>query len=146
MPARAVLHTALILLPLLLLLAAPAAAQQQALDGTWILFDDADDPEIARLAAAGAALPRQQLEATRRIEFAGTTATVHAGGETVTIGFTPTQTEWGIDAQVTTLDGTDAPINFLRIEFGEPGRAKLTSFRNQVALERFAMLKVQATP
>jgi hypothetical protein len=123
-----------------------AQSQVQQLNGTWILFDDAEDPELARLAAAGATVPRDQLEATRRIVFDGTTATVHAAGATVTLSFAPTETEWGIDAQVSALDGTGAPINFLRIQFGEPGQATLTTFRNQVELERFAMLKVRATP
>ena len=146
MPARAFLPAGTILLLALLLLARLAAAQPQSLDGTWILFDDAADPELARLVAAGATVPRAQLEATRRIEFSGATATVHAAGAVVTLTLDATPAEWGFDARVTARDGTGAPIDFLRIEFAEPGRATLTSYHGQTVLERFAMLKVRATP
>lgn len=136
--------TARLILILALIVQAPIAVAQ-SLDGTWILFDDAGDPELTRLAAAGATLPREQLEQTRRVDFAGTTATVYAAGATVTFTLAPKPAAWGFDAQVLTKQGTDAPINVLRVEFAEPNRATLTTFFDQVQLERFAMLRVRAT-
>lgn len=125
----------------LLVIASPALAQ--SLDGTWLLFRDPADAELTALEAAGGRLPAEEISLRARIEFAGTAATVHAGGAEVRMTIAPTQTEWGVDAQVSRLEGTAAPITFLRIQRSGPDRATLTSYTGQTPLESFVILRVR---
>ncbi|MGF1623738.1 MAG: hypothetical protein ACFCVH_02550 [Alphaproteobacteria bacterium] len=131
------------LLAILTILAVSAPAAAQPLDGTWLLFADPADAELARLEAAGGLLPAEQLAAQRRIVFEGSAATVHAGEATIRMTVTPTETEWGVDAQVSGLEGSAAPVTFLRIERISPDRGTLTSYTGQTPLESFAILRVR---
>ena len=130
-----------LLIVLAILVAAPAVAQ--TLDGTWLMFSDPADAELARIESEGAPLPAEQIAAHRRIVFEGDAATVHAGEAMIRMAVTRTQTEWGFDAQVSGLEGTTAPITFLRIELASPDRGTLTSYSGQTPLESFAIIRVQ---
>jgi hypothetical protein len=131
---------ALAALFLLLVPAAPALAQP--LDGTWAMFRDPADAELASIEAAGGRLPADDIDGLTRIEFAAGTATVHAGETTIGMTVTATETEWGYDAQVSGLTGTAAPITFLRVERATPDRATLTTYTGQTPLESFAIVRV----
>lgn len=134
------------LLAVCFLVLAPVAnaVAAQALDGTWLLFSDPADPDLARLTAEGARLPQAEIDAHKRILFSGNEATVLIGESTVTMRLTLTATDWGYDAQVSALDGTEAPITFLRIELGADTGGTLTSYAGQQSLESFAIIRVQA--
>lgn len=124
-----------------LLAAAPARAQ--SLDGIWLMFKDPADAELASVEAAGGRLPAADIDQRTRIEFAGDAATVHAGGATIGMTLSVTEAEWGIDAQVSGLTGSAAPITFLRIQRAAPDRATLTSYAGQTPLESFAIIRVR---
>ncbi|MEZ5667219.1 MAG: hypothetical protein R3F55_07270 [Alphaproteobacteria bacterium] len=121
--------------------ALPAAAQ--SLDGTWLLLDRPDDPLAARVTAANGSLPTAELEQQRRIAFDAGTATVIAGESVITLTIAPSRTEWGFDAPVTAIEGSAAPITFLRVEIGDGGIGSLTSFKDQTPLEQFALVRVR---
>ena len=117
-------------------------AAGQSLDGTWLLYHDPADPALTQVAAAGGRLPQEEIDQRKRIVFDGTQATVHVGETTISMTITPNPASWGVDAQVSDLEGSAAPITFLRIEMGEADRGTLTSYTGQTPLERFAIMRV----
>lgn len=133
----------LLLTIMLLAFATPVVAQSPSLDGIWLLFDDPGDPALAQLTSGDSRLPQDQIDRQRRIEIADGDATVHAAGTTVNMTLSPTLTEWGNDAQVSDLAGTNAPITLLRFELPARDRGTLTSYSGQTALESFAIVRVQ---
>lgn len=125
---------------LVILSAAPAGAQ--TLDGTWLMFKDPADPLLAGLETGSARLPAEEIAAQRRIVIDGNAATVHAGEATISMTLALEEAEWGADAHVSGLQGTNAPITFLRIELSSPGRGTLTSYTGQIPVESFAVIRV----